>query len=127
VRRALTPTGLALALALALALGCEGRACSDADERGAQREVEVLTGEPGGAADAAERRLLARGAAAIPYLETGLYSTSPIARRRVVKVLVALGDPTAAPILAHLAKRDPDSDVRAAAASGLGRLTATTP
>jgi HEAT repeat protein len=115
--------GRLIALVAALALpACAARACSDDDERTAIREIEVLTGEPGGAADAAERRLIARGAAAIPYLETGLYSAEPAARRRVVRVLVKIGDPAAAPILAHLARRDPDPDVRAAAAAGLERL-----
>lgn len=109
-------------LALIAALGGCARACSDADERLALREVEVLTAEPGGAADAAERRLLLRGAAAIPYLETGLYSAEPTARRRVIRVLVALGDPAARPILEHLARRDPDGETRAAAAAGLTRL-----
>jgi HEAT repeat protein len=117
--RALAPLVLALWLTVP---ACAPRACSDEDERTTAREVEVLTGEPGGAADSAERRLLSRGAAAIPYLETGLYSAEATARRRVVRVLVELGDPAARPILAHLARRDPDPDVRQAAEAGLATL-----
>jgi HEAT repeat protein len=114
--------GLSLAVLVLAVGGCGARACSDADERTVQREVEVLTAEPGGAADAAERRLLRRGAAAIPYLETGLYSAEPNARRRVIRVLVEIGDPAAAPILVHLGRRDPDPEVRAAAVRGELRL-----
>jgi HEAT repeat protein len=118
---------VALALAVLATTACGARACSDLDDRTVLREVEVLTGEPGGAADAAERRLLARGGAAIAYLETGLYSAEPAARRRVIRVLVKIGDRAAAPILAHLARRDPDSDVRAAAAAGLAKLAPEEP
>jgi hypothetical protein len=113
----------ALALAHgALVPACGARACSDREERTVQAEVEVLTAEAGGMADTAERRLLARGAEAIPYLEIGLYREDPLARRRIVRTLVRLGDARARPILAHLARRDPDGDVRAAAAAGLERL-----
>jgi HEAT repeat protein len=116
-----------VAFAAVVWAGCSSRACSDADDRAALHEVEVLTAEPGGAADAAERRLLARGAAAVPYLETGLYSAAPTARRRVVRVLVELGEPSVQPILDHLQRRDPDPEVRAAAGAGLARLSTPTP
>jgi HEAT repeat protein len=116
-RRHLLPLVVVAALA-----ACDARACSDADDREAIHEVEVLIAEPGGAADAAERHLLARGASAIAYLETGLYSAETAARRRVIRVLVGIGDPEARPILEHLAARDPDPEVRAAAAAGLEKL-----
>jgi HEAT repeat protein len=104
-----------LAVLLLLSAAC-ARACSDEDELTMAREVEVLVGEPGAQADAAEQRLLRRGSEAIPYLETGLYSAEPAARRRVIRVLSEIGDPAADPIFDYLARRDPDPEVRLAAA-----------
>lgn len=116
---------VALACACALASACAPEACSDREERRLERAVELLIGEPGPTADAAERALIDSGSAAIQYLETGLYDATPRARRRIVKALVGIGDPTAVPILLHLERRDPDPDVRAAAAAGRAALTST--
>lgn len=101
---------------------CAPRACSDEEERRLGRWVEALVGEPGPRADAAEEALVASGAEAILYLETGLYDAEPRARRRVVKTLARIGDRTALPILDHLARRDPDETVRAAAAAARSAL-----
>lgn len=111
-------------VALALVLGavvpsCAPAACSDEDDRRLGRWVERMAGEPGPTADAAEDALVARGRDAILFLETGLYDAEPRARRRIVRALVKIGDREAAPILAHLARRDPDPDVRGDAARGI--------
>src|SRR5690606_31878186 len=63
---------VALACACALASACAPEACSDREERRLERAVELLLGEPGPTADAAERALIDSGSAAIQYLETGL-------------------------------------------------------
>jgi HEAT repeat protein len=116
VRRA--PLLLSLPLSLALS-ACAPRACSDADERQLEHAVAALVGEPGPRADDAERLLVDRGAAAVLYLETGLYDAEPRARRRIIRTLVKIGDPSIQPILRHLAARDPDEDVRSDAAAAL--------
>lgn len=110
-----------LAIVLACS-GCAPAACSDEEDRRLVRWVEVLVGEPGPRADAAEEALVASGGDAILYLETGLYDAEPRARRRVVKTLARIGDPAALPILAHLARRDPDESVRQAAAAASAAL-----
>ena len=96
---------------------CAPSACSDEEDRRLGRWVEVLVGEPGSRADAAEESLVASGREAILYLETGLYDAEPRARRRVVKTLARIGDRAAIPVLDHLARRDPDESVRSAAAA----------
>ena len=111
-----------LALLCPLAWSCAPSACSDAGERRMTGWVEVVTGEPGTAADQAEEALVAAGHPAILYLETGLYDAEPRARRRIVRILTRIGDPAARPILAHLARRDPDPTVREAAQAGARTL-----
>lgn len=100
--------------------GCAS--CSDRGERRLAHWVELVAGEPGPAADAAEEALVASGHAAILYLETGLYEAEPAARSRIARVLARIADPAAAPILAHLAKHDPDPDVASEAEAGLRAL-----
>lgn len=115
-------------LPLLLALSsCAPTACSDEEDRRLVRWVEVMVGEPGPRADAAEEALVASGREAILYLETGLYDAEPRARRRVVKTLVRIGDRAALPVLDHLARRDPDESVRAAAAAARAKLVEGTP
>jgi len=111
--------------ALLTLVGCAPPACSDAADRRLLAEVKLVAEDDGPLAEAASRRLVREGRAAIAPLETGLYFFSAEAqgRRRIIKTLAAIGDPEARPILAHLAERDPDPDVRAAAAAGLGALT----
>ena len=106
-------------------VGCAPPACSDAEDRRLLAEVKLVAEDDGPLAEAASRRLVKQGRAAIAPLETGLYFFSAEARgrRRIVKALVAIGDPEARPILAHLADRDPDPEVRTAAAAGLAALT----
>lgn len=109
-----------LALALLALAACAG--CASDQGRRAEREVELLVGEPGPMADAAEDLLVARGRGAIVYLETGLYDADPHGRRRIIKVLVEIGDRDATPILAYLAEHDRDPAVRQAAAEGREKL-----
>jgi HEAT repeat protein len=115
-------------LPLLLALSsCAPSACSDEEDRRLGRWVEALVGEPGPRADAAEDSLVATGADAILYLETGLYDAEPRARRRVVKTLARIGDRAALPVLDHLARRDPDESVRSAAAAARAALEGAPP
>lgn len=109
----------ALAL-LALVLAHAG--CLSDDRRAIEREVEVLIGEPGRASAAAEDLLVARGRSAILYLESGLYGADADGRLRIVRVLDAIDDPEALPIVRHLEARDPSADVRRAAGAARGRL-----
>jgi HEAT repeat protein len=113
---------LAFACFLALSTGCAPAACQDDEERQVVREVEFLVGEQGPSADAAEERLIARGGEALLFLEAGLYEAEAPGRRRIAKVLTAIGDPAALPVLEHLAVKDPDSSVRDAAAKGVASL-----
>ena len=110
-------------LLLLLALSsCAPSACSDEEDRRLARWVQVLVGEPGPRADAAEESLVASGGDAVLYLETGLYDAEPRARRRVVRTLARIGDRAALPVLDHLARRDPDETVRQAAAAARAAL-----
>lgn len=118
---------VAVSLAAAAPLACSADACSDRTARRLARLVELTTGEPGPMADAAEEALVATGRPAILYLETGLYDAEPAARRRIARVLTRLGDHEVAPILSHLAERDPDPDVRSEAEAGLRALEGRTP
>lgn len=108
---------LVLLLVLLTLSSCAPSACSDEEDRRLARWVQVLIGEPGPRADAAEESLVASGRDAILYLETGLYDAEPRARRRVVRTLARIGDRAALPVLDHLARRDPDETVRQAAAA----------
>ena len=114
-----------LILLFAMLPGCAS--CSDRDERRLAHWVELVAGEPGPAADAAEEALVASGPAAILYLETGLYDAEPAARSRIARVLARIQDPAAAPILAHLAEHDPDPDVASEAEAGLRALEGRSP
>ena len=102
---------------------CAAEACSDRDERRLARLVELVVGEPGPTADAAEAELVAAGAGAILYLETGLYDAEPSGRRRIVRALGRIEHREVIPILDHLARHDPDEDVRADAGAALGALS----
>jgi HEAT repeats len=106
----------------ALSSACVAEACSDRGERRMARLVELLLGEPGPVADAAEQDLVAAGRGAILYLETGLYDAEVAGRQRLIRVLTRIGDPAASPILGHLAATDPDPDVRTEAAAGARAL-----
>ena len=88
-------------------------------------DVRIVAEDDGPLADAASRRLVAAGTQSIAPLETGLYyfATEAKGRRRIVKTLAAIRDPEAAPLLRHLARRDPDPDVREAAETALRALT----
>ena len=113
------------AVAVAVALGvtaCAPPACSDAEDRAYLRDVDLVAQQEGRlAADAADR-LARAGAVAIPFIETGLYSAEAPGRRRIVRLLAAIGSAEAGPILAHLARRDPDPEVRALAQAAAGQL-----
>jgi hypothetical protein len=115
------PTALHLALLAALLAACAPRACSDDDDRMAADVDRLLAGTDTVAA-AAEQRLVAHGRAAIVILESGLYTADAAGRRRIVRTLGRLGDREAAPILEHLAARDPDPTVKDAAHAALTRL-----
>ncbi len=86
------------------------------------RDVEtVATVEGRPSRDAAER-LARAGGRAVALLETGLYTAEPPGRRRLARALGATGSHEAVPVLEHLAARDPDADVRAAAEAALRSL-----
>lgn len=106
-----------------LVAGCVPPACSDADERSALHDVELLVTDDGPIGRAAEQRLVRRGRGAIAALETGLYLAEPPARLRIVRALGAIGSPEGEPVLRHLAARDGDPQVREAAEAALRRLT----
>ena len=110
------------AAALVALPACAADACSERAERRLARLVELAIDEPGPTADAAEEALVAAGPAAILYLETGLYGAEPDGRRRVARILARIGDREGQPILVHLARHDPDADVRAEAAAGARAL-----
>ena len=112
-----------IALVIAVSSSCAPRACDDRDDRIA-RDVELLLGDSKPAADAAHERLVAYGRPAIVMLESGLYQAEPPGRRRIVRALVAIGNPEAIPILRHLAEHDADEAVRAEAKRGLTALGA---
>jgi HEAT repeat protein len=114
----------AIALLL-LFSACAPAACNADEEKVIAREVEILIGEPGAGTRQAEARLVARGHRSIAILETGLYQADPLGRQRVVKTLEKIGDREVLPILRHLARRDPDADVRERAQAALDRLAST--
>lgn len=98
--------------------------CGQEDDNRLEVYVDALIAEPGVLADEAGRALTRRGRDAIVILETGLYRAEPDARRRIIRVLVDIGDRAALPILEHLAAFDADAEVRVAASRGLERLNA---
>jgi hypothetical protein len=108
-----------------LVCGCAPPACSDDTDRALLADVRAVAEDDGPLGEAAARRLTRAGHQALVPLETGLYffSAEPPGRRRIIKTLVAIGDPDAAPLLRHLAARDPDASVREAAEAGLRALT----
>jgi HEAT repeat protein len=67
-------------------------------------------------------RLAHYGPRAVVVLETALYDADVPGRLRVVKALAATRDPHALPVLEHLARRDEDPRVRAAAKDAEARL-----
>lgn len=103
---------------------CANESCSDAGERRLARLVEIALAEPGPIADSAAEALVAAGSPAILHVETGLYDADAAGRVRLVRILTRIGDREAAPILALLAARDPDPDVRAEAGAGARSLEA---
>lgn len=107
------------------AMSCVPATCTDEDETRLAREIEVLVGEPGRAADEAEDLIVARGRSAIAVLETAIYNAGEAGRRRVVTTLVRIGDPEVARILRHLARADSAESVREAAKRGLDELNQT--
>jgi hypothetical protein len=112
----------ALALAWLLALGaCAPPACQDegGPDRRLLHDVQLLVKDDGPIGRAAAERLKARGREAIPVIETGLYQAEPPARLRIVRLLRDIGTVETRPILTHLAKHDPDPQVRDAAGAGL--------
>lgn len=108
------PFAVALILGLSMS-ACAAPACSDGGERAMRKDVQLLVQDDGALAEAARSRLVARGQEAVLVLETGLYAANAPARRRIVRALAEIGSAEALPILAHLAVRDPDPDVRQAA------------
>jgi len=98
---------------------CAPEACSDRAEQDTAAWVKALTAEPGDRADSAETLLVARGHAAILYLETGLYDAEPAGRARIARVLGRIGDRAARPVLEYLRQNDSDPVVRESAASAL--------
>lgn len=98
-------------------VACAPPACSDEAEQRLAADVRALVRDDGPVGEAAGRRLHAAGARAIAWLEPGLYDAGPAARRRIIKAMA--GTPEARPILEHLARLDPDEDVRAAATRAL--------
>jgi hypothetical protein len=118
-----------LATPLAAIIGCTPPGCSDTEERRLLGDVRLVAEDDGPLGEAASKRLAKAGTRAIAPLETGLYFFSADAegRRRIVKTLAAIGDPEAAPLFAHLARRDPDPEVRAAAEAALRAVPLTPP
>lgn len=111
------PVPRASLLVLCLVLpACAPPACSDHEDQAMLRDVETVATTDGRPARAAGDRLAAAGRRAIPLIETGLYTAEPDGRRRLVRVLERSGSDEALPILRHLAKHDPDPDVRDLAA-----------
>ena len=116
-----------LIFALGLTLtACAPPACSESGERAARRYVKIVVEEEDGpAAKEARARLVARGASAIPVIETGFYSANPPARVRLVRTLEEIHSHEALPIFQHLVAHDPSSDVKDAAKRAISSLSAT--
>lgn len=112
---------LIFALLVATA-SCAPPACTESGEREARKDVKLLVEDDGPLAEAAQGRLVERGASAIAVLETGLYAANVPARVRVVHTLQRIGSREAQPILAHLVAHDPDREVREAAEKAISSL-----
>jgi HEAT repeat protein len=103
---------------------CAPPACSDTEDRAMYRDVETLATVEGRPSRDAAERLARAGGRAVALLETGLYTAEPPGRRRIARTLGETGSREAVPILRHLAAKDPDADVRAAAEAALRSLPA---
>ena len=87
-----------------------------------RREVGFLVEQEGEAVRPAIERVVRRGRAALPAIESALHTAPPRGRRNLIDALGALGDREAAPLLRHFARFDDDESVRAAAARTLAAL-----
>jgi hypothetical protein len=117
VHHRLIRTGVA-ALLLAAA------ACEDqVGHREIQTEINVLCRNDAEEDDTrlalAQRRLVERGEAALPQIETSLHAAPERGRVRLVATLGALAHPEGVPILRHLAVYDLSAEVRAASEATL--------
>ena len=113
------------------AAGCLPPACSEGGDERAREDVARVAAHDDELGRAAADRLVADGTRAIALLETGLPNATPAGRIRLVHTMAridahnaagnAAGNAAcvAAPVLRHLAERDAEPDVRAAAERAL--------
>jgi hypothetical protein len=107
-------------LSLALA-ACAPPGCQEGGDASARRDVEILAEHDGPLGDAAAERLVRRGKRAVAVLETGLYNANARGRMRIIRALERADRVEAAPIFRHLARHDPDPEVRDVAQRAAGQ------
>lgn len=117
----------ALLLLLLLPTAACAPACGDGGDVAARHDVALLVERDGLIAQAAADRLVRRGRAAIAVVETGLYAADVAGRKRVIRTLERIDRMEARPIFEHLARHDPDPDVRQAARTAAAKACGARP
>lgn len=91
----------------------------------ADRVVALLhDDENAGLRNAASEILIKLGASVVPLLLQEAATPDPDVRKFVLDILGDIGNEQAIPLLQHLLRKDPEANVRAAAAENLGKLRA---
>jgi len=96
--------------------------CASESDNELEVLVDALVGAESGLSDEAGVALVGHGHRAIVILETGLYRADVPGRVRIARVLGKIGHSDAAPLLLHMAERDPSEEVRSEARGALEHL-----
>ena len=86
-------------------------ACSDADDD-IRANVTLLCNHEGALATAAADHLARFGRRAIPTIEAAMHTATATGKKNLILALRKIGDAEAVPLLGHIARFEPNADVR---------------
>jgi hypothetical protein len=86
-------------------------ACNDADDD-IRANVTLLCNHEGALATAAADHLARYGRRAIPTIEAAMHTATATGKKNLILALRKLGDDEAVPLLGHIARFEPNADVR---------------
>jgi hypothetical protein len=86
-------------------------ACNDADDD-IRANVTLLCNHEGALATAAADHLARYGRRAIPTVEAAMHTASATGKKNLILALRKIGDDEAVPLLSHIARFEPNADVR---------------
>jgi hypothetical protein len=103
---------MALRSYLLLGLLCAAApACNDADDD-IRANVTLLCNHEGALATAAADHLARYGRRAIPTIEAAMHTATATGKKNLILALRKIGDDEAVPLLGHIARFEPNADVR---------------